>query len=50
LLGQPVAFSMRLDHVNPDQPVNVQCEGTVVRVEPGEERFGVAVSLSAFEF
>ena len=47
-VGDPLAFSMRLEHVDTRGPVSLTCEGTVVRVEPHGDSVGVGVALASF--
>jgi len=43
-LGETIRFTVLLNESM------LQCQGTVVRVEPLEGRFGIAVELDRYEF
>ena len=49
-LREPIRFRLTLEHVDPQGPLHIGCEGHVVRVEVGPEAVGVAVSISAYDF
>jgi len=44
--GAPVRFSLLLGRVSPGRPLRLDCEGRVVRTEPGKGRLGVAVAIT----
>ena len=46
--GSVVKFSMTLDHIRPGKPIQLDCQGSVLRVEPAGEKLGVAASISHF--
>ncbi len=43
-VGEQIAFVLKLDHRNPLGPIQLHCEGEVVRLE--SENHGVAVAIS----
>jgi hypothetical protein len=49
-LGQSIRFTLLLEHVDPSPSSHVQCQGTVVRVEPQEGHLGVAVAFTEYQF
>ena len=49
-LGASITFVLELEHADPTGPLHVTCEGRIVRVEPGPDAIGVAVSISAHDF
>jgi hypothetical protein len=49
-LGQPIRFTLLLEHVNPSHSPRVQGQGTVVRVEPQNGHQGVAVAFTEYRF
>ena len=49
-LREHLRFRLTFEHADPREPVHVDCEGDVVRVEVGPEAIGLAVSISAFDF
>ena len=49
-LREHIRFRLTLEHVDPDGPLHIDCEGDVVRVEVGPEAIGVAASISAYDF
>jgi hypothetical protein len=52
VLGQPIRLTLVLERASPSQPVRLQCEGRVVRVErhQPELRLGVAVAIESHRF
>lgn len=46
--GAVVSFSVKLSHIRPGKPVQLDCEGRVLRVEPAGGRLGVAATISEF--
>ena len=47
-VNEPVDFNFTLSNQLGGRSVQVQCAGNVVRVEPLESKFGVAVTLGSF--
>jgi hypothetical protein len=45
---EPIDFFMNLEHADLGPQGGIRCLGEVVRVEPLEERTGVAVVISSF--
>ena len=52
LMGAPIRLTLVLERASPGQPVRLQCEGRVVRVErrQPELRLGVAVAIESYRF
>jgi PilZ domain-containing protein len=48
-VGNPIRFTLVLEHVEPGRRQEVTCEGTVVRVESGAREQGVAVSIDSYD-
>jgi PilZ domain-containing protein len=48
--GSVVQFSLLLEHADANGPVEVECEGEVVRVEPAADHPGVAVHMASYHF
>ena len=46
--GETIHVWLLFEHVNPDEPILLRCEGRVVRVERSEGRVGVAVAFSSY--
>jgi hypothetical protein len=46
--GQPIEFSIILEHLYPDRPVRLQCKGSVVRVEKKGQKVGVATTIDSY--
>ncbi len=44
--GGAVKFSVKLSHIRPGKPVELDCQGQVLRIEPAGEKFGVAASIN----
>ena len=50
-VGEQVEFVMKLEYaIKGDRSAKLLCEGEVVRVEPGLEKRGVAVSIISHRF
>ena len=49
-LREHIRFRLTFAHADPREPLHIDCEGDVVRVEVGSEAIGVAVSISAYDF
>jgi hypothetical protein len=47
-LGQAIQFALVLEHIDPSQPVRLQCRGQVVRVERRNDTLGIAVAITAY--
>jgi Tfp pilus assembly protein PilZ len=52
VLGEQVRLTLVLGRLSPDDPVRLQCDGRVVRVERREMqlRLGVAVAIESYRF
>jgi len=48
--GSLVHFSLLLEHAHPRAPLRMECVGQIVRVEPRDDRLGVAAALLRFRF
>jgi len=46
--GQPIEFSIVLEHLYPDRPVRLNCKGSIVRVEQKEGKVGVATTIESY--
>jgi hypothetical protein len=46
--GAPLSFALVLDHADPAAPLRLECEGTIVRIEPQGPGTGVAATLTDF--
>ena len=46
--GQPIEFSIILEHLYPDRAVRLQCKGSVVRVENKGQKVGVATTIDSY--
>jgi hypothetical protein len=46
-LESPIKFSLVLGQATPDEPLRLECEGEVVRVEPHDGGVSVAVKLTS---
>jgi PilZ domain len=45
-VGEQLDFILHLNHADPANPLPLYCHGTVLRVEPGPEKTGVAVAIA----
>lgn len=43
--GEDLNFSFDLEYALPEQPVTLDCQGEVLRVEPLGERYGIAARI-----
>lgn len=50
LPGESIQFTLVLEYLDPRQPVRLQCQGRVVRIERHGELTGVAVAITAYRF
>ena len=48
--GEPLSFTLLLEHADPDYPVHLQCQGVVARVEPCSGKVGIAVHITSVRF
>ena len=48
--GMSVEFALRLEHLYPNQPIRLHCQGNVLRIEPSGEKVGVAVAIHSYSF
>lgn len=46
--GQPIEFSIILEHLYPGNPVCLKCTGAIVRVEKSGQRIGVATTIDSY--
>lgn len=47
-LNEQISFSVELDYIIPDKPLNLNCQGRVVRVEIIGDQLGVAAQIDRF--
>jgi PilZ domain-containing protein len=48
--GQTFSFAFTLERVYPDVRLDLECAGTIVRVERRKGRFGVAATIDSWSF
>jgi len=48
--GAPISFSLLLEHVDPDGPLRLYCQGQIVRVERSRGKVRVAVAVTSYGF
>lgn len=46
--GRTVKFSVTLEYIRPGKPLQLDCQGQVLRIEPVGKQFGVAASISNY--
>ena len=46
--GSLVRFSIRLDHIRAGKPIQLDCQGQVLRIEKSSDQYGVAASINEF--
>jgi len=50
LPGQPLEFTIFLEHADAAGPVRVKCLGEIVRVEENGNKIGVAATINSYSF
>jgi hypothetical protein len=48
--GARIGLTLALDHADPDAPLDVRCDGTVVRVEEAARATGIAMQFDSYRF
>lgn len=48
--NQPIMFTLMFEARSWRRPIRLECEGEVVRVEPGKWRVGIATTISSYSF
>jgi Tfp pilus assembly protein FimT len=48
--GEAIRFSFNLNHLYPDAPVHLECEGKIVRVKRLDGRIQVAATIESYSF
>jgi len=48
--GQPIEFTLVLEHIDPERPVRLKCRGEIIRVEESGQMIGVAASINLYSF
>jgi hypothetical protein len=48
--GQLIEFILVLEHIDPERPVRVKCQGEIVRVEENGQKIGVAAAINSYTF
>jgi hypothetical protein len=46
-LGQPIDFTLVLEHYDPERPVHLKCRGKITRVEESGQKIGVATAIDS---
>ena len=49
-LGQPIEFTIMLEHADPEGPIQMKCRGEIVRVEESGQKIGVAATIDSYSF
>jgi hypothetical protein len=49
-LGQPIEFTLVLEHIDHTGPIRVTCRGEIVRVEETGCMNGIAASIASYAF
>lgn len=49
-VGGDLDFSLDLTHALPGKPITLGCQGTVIRVEKHDSRFGIAAKINGFQY
>jgi hypothetical protein len=49
-LGQPIEFTLFLEHIDAAGPVRMKCMGEIVRVEENGKKIGVAATINSYSF
>jgi len=48
--GQPIEFTIMLEHADPAGHIRMKCQGEIVRVEESGQKIGVAATIDSYEF
>ena len=48
--GQPIEFTIVLEHIDPEHPVRLKCQRKIVRVEESGQKIGVAATIDEHTF
>lgn len=48
--GQTIDFTIVLEYVDPDRPVNLKCHGSILRVEDKGNKLGIAATINCYAF
>lgn len=48
--GQPIEFTIMLEHADPAGPIRMKCRGEIVRVEESGQKIGVAATINSYSF
>lgn len=48
--GEPLTFTVTLENVNPGVPLELHCQGTIMRVEQRKGKVRVAASIDWYSF
>ena len=48
--GQPIEFTIMLEHADPAGPIRMKCRGEIVRVEESGQKIGVAATIDSYSF
>jgi len=48
--GQPIEFTLVLEHIDPQRPVRLKCRGEIIRVEESGQKIGVAAAINSYTF
>jgi hypothetical protein len=48
--GQPIEFTLILEHIDPERPVRLKCLGEIIRVEDSGQKIGVAAAINSYTF
>jgi len=48
--GQIIDFTIVLEYVDPDRPVNLKCRGSIIRVEDKGSKLGIAATINSYAF
>jgi hypothetical protein len=48
--GQPIMFTLNMEHIDASGAVLMKCFGEIVRVEENGKKIGVAATISSYSF
>ena len=48
--GQPIEFTLALEYINPERPVNMKCRGEIIRIEKSDQKIGVVAAINSYTF
>jgi hypothetical protein len=48
--GQAIEFTLVLEHIDPERPIRLKCQGKIIRIEESGQKMGVAATINSYTF